>query len=57
MTQIEALWLTHNNLRHKLSRIEYLIQNDNTIVLDWHFNLTKKSDLIGWLKNDLVIIL
>ena len=28
------------------SRTEYLLPTDNIIVLDWHFNLTKKCNLI-----------
>ena len=35
------------------SRKEYLILTDNIIVLDYIFNLTKKSNLIGRLYYDL----
>jgi len=31
------------------SRTEYSLPADNIIVLDWYFNLTKKSNLIGGL--------
>jgi len=38
------------------SRIEYLIPTNTIIVLNSYFNLTNKSNLIGWLYYDVIRI-